>query len=129
MTPPGFYTCGSVNSILRITGDPGIALTGELPWKWPLAMGFVIRGNALNSDANIELKTYHCPPDKEVMLVEDVIVEGNKIALGETGIKVEERCAGVLIHGNKFNEVAKPLDVSDEAHVLIIQNWVVLKYE
>jgi len=98
------YDYGANHSVIGLDGYCGPA--GKTPWKWPMALGFVVRGNRLDSSATIPLKTdaNAGPP-----LIRDVIVERNKISLAMTGISVGPRTAGVVVRRNTFDQVDKPM--------------------
>jgi hypothetical protein len=113
------YDFGANHSVIGLDGSPGppwpwdwpSRATGAtpvtpIPWKWPMASGFVIRGNRLDSRATITLTTL---PDDGPTLVQDVIVERNKVCYAAVGIGVGRRAAGVVVRKNTFQQVERPL--------------------
>jgi hypothetical protein len=98
------YDYGANHSVIGLDAYPGPA--GKEPWKWPMARGFIIRGNRLNSNGTIPVKVAAGggPP-----LIADVIVERNKASLATTGISIGPRTAGIVVRRNAFDQVEQPL--------------------
>jgi hypothetical protein len=106
------YDFGQGHSVVGVQGFPGAG--GKLEWKWPMALGFVIRGNKLDSNAKILVRGAagiersaaggEAPP-----LVHDVVIERNQVSASDIGIEVGPRCAGTIIRKNTFTGVTQPL--------------------
>lgn len=98
------YDYGQGHSVIGVQGFSWGG--GKLEWKWPLALGFVIRGNKLDSNAKIRV---HGVADGDgPPLVEDVVVERNTLSCSRVGIDVGPRCVGIVIRRNSFHEVDLP---------------------
>jgi hypothetical protein len=85
-----------------------IGLEAQRPagdWRWPMALGFVFRGNTLNSHARLQLGT----PKDGAVLIEDAILEHNRVQNSPVGLEIGARSTRVLLHGNQFTDVAKPI--------------------
>jgi len=84
-------------------------------WQWPMALGFVFRGNTLGSHARLRLST----PGDGVALIEDVIFENNRVQDSTVGIEIGARSKRVLLHRNHFTHVTRPVvDYSQKAEQL-----------
>jgi hypothetical protein len=99
-------------SVLGVQGFPGGG--GKLEWKWPLALGFVFRGNKLNSNAKIVVRgagSIEKPAQEgsRSPLVQDVIIERNTVSYADVGVDIGLRCAGLVIRKNVFDRVLQPL--------------------
>jgi Pectate lyase superfamily protein len=74
-------------------------------WAHPMALGFVFRGNTLRSHARVRLTT----AGRGTPLIEDVVIERNRILRSPVGIEIGERAARVWLRHNRFEEVAAPV--------------------
>jgi len=74
-------------------------------WQWPMALGFVFRGNRLYSHARLGLLT----AGEGAALIEDVVIERNQLRDSPAGIEIGARSARVLLHGNTFTQVETPI--------------------
>ena len=105
------YDYGQGHSVLGVQGFPGAG--GKLEWKWPMALGFVIRGNKLDSNAKILVRAAAGIERTEAgggpPLVQDVLIERNAVSCTDIGIDISARCAGVVVRKNVFREVGQPL--------------------
>lgn len=116
------YDYGQGNSVIGVQGFPGTG--GKLDWKWPMAIGFVIRGNRLDSNAKVLVRAAAgierpitsggAPP-----LVQDVLIERNAVSHSSAGIEVSPRCAGIVIRKNTFQDVDEPLAGEGTAAALV----------
>ena len=106
------YDYGMGQSVLGVQGFPGGA--GKLEWRWPMALGFVIRGNKLDSNAKIVVRgaggiEKPAAEAAKAPLVQDVIIERNTVSYADVGVDLGPRCGGVVVRKNAFDRVAKPL--------------------
>jgi len=91
------------------------AIAPSPDWQWPMALSFVFRGNNLNSHARLRLLT----PGQGEALVEDVVIENNRVQNSPVGVEIGARAARVLLRGNSFTQVSRPLiDQSQRAEQL-----------
>jgi len=74
-------------------------------WQWPMAVGFVFRGNNLDSHAHLLLFT----PGNGIALIEDVVFDNNRVQDSQVGIEIGARSERVLLHHNIFTGVAEPV--------------------
>lgn len=88
-------------------------------WQWPMALGFVFRGNTLGSHARLRLST----PGDGIALIEDVIFENNRVQDSTVGIEIGARSKRVLLHRNHFTHVTSPVvDYSQKAEQISLNN-------
>lgn len=110
------YRSGANNALL--SADSVIGVFGWPPkgdWKWPMNFGAVVRRNHLNNNARIHIggSQNALPSTKEV------VVENNVVHNSNLGIEVDRGAAGVLVRGNRFEEVREPLAGSGLGNALI----------
>ncbi|MFA6294732.1 MAG: hypothetical protein WC637_23265, partial [Victivallales bacterium] len=65
--------------------------------------GIVFRNNVLHNNALITA----------AQDVRDILIEGNTITNADVGVRIDNRCSGVLIRNNSFDKVLRPLDVPE----------------
>lgn len=100
------YRGGANNAILSgdsVVGVYGWPLTRD--WPWPYNVGAVVRRNWLTNNARVHVGG----SSNEKASVRDVIVENNVVSLGAAGIQIDQATTGVLVRGNRFQNVAEPL--------------------
>lgn len=109
---PSGYRYGDGDSVVGVGAHPSTNPDGS-PWVWPMALGFVIRGNRLDSGARIRVVA----SDAGAPLLEDAVVEGNHVARSDWGVDVSANCTRVLLRNNTFEEVLRPLTGDGIRHV------------
>ncbi len=95
------YRSGADNAIL--SGEAIIGTYGyqQAPNAAPLALGTIIRGNHLHSNAHIEVRGL----SRTAPGIRDVIVENNLIENADSGVLVDEGGSEVLVRGNILKNV------------------------
>jgi hypothetical protein len=84
-------------------------------WQWPMALGFVFRGNQLDSHTRLRLLT----PGEGTPLIEDVVIEGNRVQDSPVGIEVGARSTRVVLRNNHFTQVTTPVIDHSQAAVQV----------
>jgi len=110
------YRSGANNSIL--SGESVIGVLGYAPkgdWKWPYNVGTVVRGNRLLNNAFVHIGG----SPNTLPTVRDVVVENNLITHADEGVRVDMAAAGVVLRGNRFEDVARPLTGSGIGNAVI----------
>ena len=88
-----YHWTEAADSVLEISG------ARQEPYRGPLNIGAVVRGNQLHGQAHIRIDG-SC---------RDAIVEDNRVEHAERGIFVSRTTARVLVKGNQFDDVAQPV--------------------
>ena len=102
---PSGYQYGGGDSAIGVGAHPSTNADGS-QWRHPMAIGFVIRGNRLDSNARIRVIASQNVAEP---LLEDAVVEGNHIARSDWGIDVSAKCERVALRNNTFDNVRRPL--------------------
>ena len=102
---PAGYQYGDGDSVVGVGAHPSTNADGS-PWRWPMALGFVLRGNRLDSNGRVRVVA---SANASAPLLEDAIVEGNHVARSRWGVDVSANCARVLVRNNTFDRVRRPL--------------------
>lgn len=90
------------------TGTTGMELVCGSPnadWAYPFVIGGVFRGNRLDSDADLALNAGGAA---KAPLIEDVIIEKNRLSKSDRGIVVSDKTQGILLRQNHFDQVLHP---------------------
>jgi hypothetical protein len=102
---PSGYQYGGGDSAIGVGAHPSTNPDGS-PWQYPMALGIVIRGNRLDSDTRVRVIA---SGKISAPLLEDAIVERNRIARSDWGVDVSAGTARVLVRGNICEQVRRPL--------------------
>ncbi len=102
---PAGYQYGGGDSAIGVGAHPSTNPDGS-PWKYPMALGIVIRDNRLDSNARIRVNT---SGKVAAPILEDAVVEGNYIARSDWGVDVAPHAARVLVRNNDCTDVKRPL--------------------
>jgi hypothetical protein len=81
------------------------AFAPSADWQWPMALGFVFRRNLLNSNARLRLLT----GANGRPLIEDVVLEHNRVQDAPVGIEIGARTDRVMLKGNELIRVDTPI--------------------
>ena len=65
--------------------------------------GAVLRRNVLHNNASIAAERGR-----------NILIEGNVISKSDMGVRVDKGCSDAMVWNNRFEDVARPLDVSDD---------------
>ncbi|MBU0606845.1 MAG: glycoside hydrolase family 55 protein, partial [Armatimonadetes bacterium] len=102
---PAGYQYGGGDSAIGVGAHPSTNLDGS-PWQYPMALGIVIRDNRLDSNARVRVTA---SGKASAPLLEDAVVEGNRIARSDWGVDVTAGTARVLVRNNDCEAVRQPL--------------------
>lgn len=110
------YRGGHDNHLLAGEAHLGVfAFPPSGDWKHPLTLCTVVRGNELWYNAHIAIGgTDPHNPALRNPLVQDVIVEKNRVIRADVGIHVRRAAEGVLLRDNEFQDVKDPVLSDDE---------------
>lgn len=100
----------------RLSGEAHLGVYTFPPadnWQTPLTLGTILRGNKLDSNAHVMLGSeWTTPPNtaRKGRHIRDVLVENTSITDADMGIYAFGTCEGLVLRGNQFTRVRKPLD-------------------
>jgi len=110
------YRGGHDNHLLAGEAHLGVfAFPPSAEWSHPLTLCTIVRGNELADNAHIAIGG--ADPSNPAMrnpLVQDVIVERNRIAKADIGIHIRRAAEGVLLRDNRFEKVEDPILTDEE---------------
>lgn len=100
----------------RLSGEAHLGVYAFPPsdnWQTPLTLGTILRGNKLDNNAHVMLGCeWSTPPNvaRKGRHIRDVLVENTSITDADMGIYAFGVCEGLVLRGNQFTRVRKPLD-------------------
>jgi hypothetical protein len=105
------YRSGHDNHLLAGEAHLGVfALPPSAEFNHPLTLGCVVRGNRLESNAHLAVGgTDPYSPTCANPVVQEVVVEGNRVASSDVGLWLRRASAGVLLRNNVLQGVRQPL--------------------
>lgn len=98
----------------RLSGEAHIGVYAFPPgdnWQTPLTLGTILRANRLDNNAHVMLGCeWPSSPARKGRHIRDVLVENTSITDADMGIYAYGTCEGLVLRGNQFTRVRKPLD-------------------
>jgi hypothetical protein len=110
------YRGGHDNYLLAGAAHLGVfAMPPNGEWTHPLTLCTIVRRNRLANNAHIAIGgTDPGNPALRHPLVQEVIVESNRVEKSDVGIHVRRAAEGVLLRNNSFEGVTDPLLTDEE---------------
>ena len=100
----------------RLSGEAHLGVYAFPPadnWQTPLTLATMVRRNRLDNNAHIMLGcewSGYGNTSRKGRHIRDVLVENNAVSEAEQGIFVFDTCEGLVLRGNRFTKVRRPLD-------------------